>query len=282
MSKHSEVFVLGSGTSISQLTDSEIQHINQAKCRLAINKFMAFYKEAKILPTHVYFVDKHEQCNRFLQHIFDVCIADGLKDVTFVVNKELEKNITFYNAYKAISPFLEAVSFRQKRTLRQRLGIVYRLLRGRYQKTMYLVPRHCCFEFVNVDQSKWLEGGSWATNLQEPLFHFRTSLTSALNYISIVYPNTVIKFVGVDLNCGEYFFQKEIDALTFTWQDWTTQIVKEAGQHFAVQEYKGRTLFDKFDFVCESLGNSGNELVSCNPNSLLVEKGFMPYRPVME
>lgn len=264
--KNKEVIVLGSGMSILDLSQDEIDYINQCEVIISVNKFMAFYKQSGIIPTHSYFVDNYETSNRFfLGYIFDICRKDNLKGLTFILNREISylKRVLIENI----------VVFKAKRLLQ--------LLK--YGKNMdfsypFLIPRKCKFEFI--EHQDWLAGDCWATDLNEPLFHFRGSLTTVLNYISIKFPYYTIKLVGNDFNSPRYFFQESLDKLAFEWKDWTTPIVSKNKKHFSAVEYNGTTIFDKFDFIVENLNRTGNSLYSCNRNSLLVEKGAVEYRPV--
>lgn len=260
-----EVFVLGSGQSISQLTQAEIDYINRAECRLAINKFMAFYRLAGIRPTHVFFVDRHDDSLLFLQHIFDLCIRDGLADITFVLDARYRGRL----ASSRLLYFAKRAAF----------GLVLGLL-NRSDKTVFYVPRDCQFHFITRPLS--LEGGEWATSLEQPLFHYRGSLSTALNYVSICFPDRVVKLVGVDFNSSDYFFQEQLEELELPWEDWTTPIVEEEGRHFSAIAYKGTTIFDRFDYIVEQLERTGNPIYNCNRESLLVEKGFTSYAPVMK
>ena len=260
MTEQPEVFLLGSGESISGLTDQERAHINGSLCRLALNKFTIFHKVAGIVPTHVFFIDYGKPESRgVIQRLFNVCIADKLRDLTFVLNHQM----------------MGKPQFSRGKQLRQVLrGVVKR----RRIEPVYLAPEGCSFEYIR--HTDWLQGGPWATSIEEPLFHFRASLTTALNYASIRFPGATIKLVGVDLNSSRYFFQDHIERLRLKWKDWTTSIAADRGVHFTALEHEGTTVFDKFDFILESLGRTGNRLANCNPDSLFVQKDILPYVPV--
>ena len=73
----------------------------------------------------------------------------------------------------------------------------------------------------------------------------------------------------------------ELEKLNFAWQDWTTPITKKEKTHFSAIPYEGTTIFDKFDFIVENLKRSGNEIFSCNPNSLLVAKNLVKYNEII-
>lgn len=268
MSHASEIFILGSGRSIEDLTAEEKAYINSAACRLALNKFTAFHDVCGIMPTHVFFLDNHEPASRrFLQYVFDVCRAQGLRGMTFVVNKELQGHIA-----------ASAAGYGWKRLTHSRLG--RRLIRTRTRSaTVFRGPAHCRFEYaINRD---FLGGDPWASSLKEPLFHHRGSLTSALNYAAIRFPGAKVKLVGVDLNRSGYFYQSHLESLQFEWQDFSTPIGREAGVHFSMVPHYGTTLFDRFDYVVDCLRRTNNELVCCSAEGELVKRGLVEYEPVL-
>lgn len=258
---NNDVIILGSGMSILDLSEAEIQYINQCPVRIAVNKFMAFYKKAKILPTHVYYVDGYqESVNLFLQYVFDVCREEKLEDLTFILGKHINSNRLASNL----------LSFHAKKQ--------YLKLSKNSNRKLFLVPKKSSFEFIS--HQYWLEGNEWSNSLSQPLFHYRGSLSTVLNYVSIKYPHHPIKLVGVDFNSPGYFFQNELEKLNLNWQDWTTSITKKNKTHFSAIPYQGTTIFDKFDFIVENLKQSGNEIFSCNSNSLLVTKNLVEYASV--
>lgn len=256
-----EVFILGSGCSLGELTREEIDYINRAEGVIALNKYMAFYKLLDIMPTHVFFVDTHPGSLAFLQYIFEVCIRDNLQGLTYILDRSVRWRIS-------ASPPEQFVR-----------KMILRLRKLESKPIIFQAPRNSHFEYITRPYST--VGGEWASSLDQPLFHFRGSLTTALNYASIKYPNRRIKLVGVDMNSPKYFFQEELEKLEFEWRDWTTPIIEKAGKHFSAIEYKGVTMFDRFDYVIEQLKRTNNELVNCYRESLLVTKGFTPYLPVI-
>jgi len=256
---HRDIILLGSGRSILQLTKEDIEYIHQAECALALNKFMGFHDVVGIVPTHVYFVDCHTQDRLFLQHIFDLCMEKKVSNLTFVLSKKQKWRI-FHPANRR---------FHDRRLLR-----LFWTLGG-----LFLVGPGDA-EYIFIHRTRWLKGGKWARSLREPLFHYRSSLTDALNYLSILYPNRKIKLVGVDLNSPTYFFDNQLKELDFDTSDWTTATTREKSIHCSLTDYKGTNLMKKLDFVLGELGKSGNRVVSCNPHSVLVEKGLVSYVPV--
>lgn len=256
--ENNDIIILGSGMSILDLSDAEIQYINECPVRIAINKFVAFYEKVNIIPTHIYYVDDYEDSViLFLQHIFNICRKNKLKNLTFILSNKLSQNRMANNW----------LFFYLKK--------LYLKIKKHVNNNIFLVPKNCYFEFIS--HQHWLKGNKWSGSLETPLFHYRGSLSTVLNYVSIKYPKHPIKLVGVDFNSPGYFFQEELEKLNFAWQDWTTPITKKEKIHFSAISYEGTTIFDKFDFIIEHLKQSGNEISSCNPNSLLVAKNLVSY-----
>lgn len=256
-----EVFVLGSGASINRLTKEEKTYINQAEVRIAMNKFTAFYKKAGIIPSHVFFVDAHSpSATKMLQQIFDLCHEDGLVDMHFIANVKV-KNQVFQN--KSLSYYFHK----------------YHPISLHRHHPYYLIKSPFTIEYIDLYQ--YLEGGTWAKSIKEKLFHFRSSLTTVLNYVAIHYPGYTIKLVGVDLNSKNYFFEEELDELDFSASDWTTQYTKKEDKHFTVQNFQGTNLLDKMTFMVEELKKTGNELVCCTKSSLLVEENYLDYQSIV-
>lgn len=260
VNKAGEVFVLGTGLSVSTLSVAEQEYINRSDCVLAMNKFMAFYAQSGLRPTHVYFVDHIEGSEPMLQYIFDVCIRDEIDGLTFILSKKHE--------------YLVATN----RLFSGPVNKAWERLAGN-NRVFFQAPKRCRYEFVSREH--YLLGGSWAKDISEPLFHYRGSLTSVLNYVTIKYPDRPIKLVGVDFNSPRHFFQESLESLDFAWQDWTTPIVADKGMHISALEHEGTTMFDRFDEVRKKLAETGNELYCCNENSLMVTKGCASYAPVI-
>ncbi len=268
-----DIIVLGSGTSILELSEDEREYINQCEVVIAINKFMAFYEKAKIIPTHIFYVDAYEwSVVLFLKHIFKVCRKNNLKNLTFIIGKKiLKKYITKQRLEDNIFLYF--------------LKKIYLQLKYKFNKTdnlnLFLVPRQSHFEFVS--HQNWInQNNNWSDSLEKPLFHYRGSLTTVLNYISIKYPNRPIKLVGTDFYGSEYFFQQELDQLNINWEDWSTSITQQEGKHFSAISYQGTTMFDKLDYIIDNLRQSGNDIYCCNPKSLLVTNGYIDYKPIYQ
>lgn len=235
-----DVIVLGSGPSILSLNQKEIDYINECEVKIAMNKFMAFHEKARIIPSHVFYVDCYQDSVRsFLRLIIQYCIRKGIEDLNFVINKECEDEID-------------------------------------QQKFAEL-----CYNVEYITHQLWNDpNNTWKKTLDEPLFHYRGSLSTVLNYISIKYPCRNIKLVGVDLNTPDHFFEEELKNLGLDYKDWTYDFARVGNRHFTALDYMGTTIFDKFDFIISNLNLTRNFLYNCNPNSLLSTRTKVPFREV--
>lgn len=275
-----KVIVLGSGMSILDLTEEEIKYINRCKTTIAMNKYMAFYKKVGIIPTHIYFHDVSGY-NIYL-HILNLCKRDELMNLTFITNSFF-KNIAYKNFFDGFVNFLKDIFIR----LYSFAVIIYRL--GKTSSTHYMkafrkfkylkIPE--TWNIIPIKVTNWTEGGAWASNIGNTIFHYRGSLTSVLNVISIISPNQEVFLVGNDFSGDKYFYEKELEDLKIPWKDFTYETVKKTGMHFSFQKFEGMTILDKFPFIQEKLIESGNQLYCNNRDSLLVLKAGVKYKPII-
>lgn len=269
-----KVIILGCGESILDLSNEEIDYINRCKTVIALNKFIAFYKKSNLLPTHVYFTDDHGNSLLFLQYIFDLCQKDNLHKLTFILNQSIKSNVfqskTALRITKA-KDYLRLCFWRHFLPPQKLLGLT--------NKKYFLCSNKNFYSFVTI--KTWKEDMPWAQSLNVPLFHYRGSLTSTLNYCGIKYPKKEIYLIGNDFYGSNYFFEKELHNLNFDYTDWTTPLTKKEGIHFSFQNYQGTKMSDKFHIVTQNLSKSGNELFCTNPKSLLVKEKLVSFKPLL-
>lgn len=259
------VIVLGSGPSVLDLTEEEKNYINRCKYVIAFNKFMAFYKKAGILPTHVYFHDRHDRSRTFFKYILQVCRKDRLENLTFFTNKE-------FAARTSLFAFFRFNKFRLERFLfNKSLGEKTEEWMGFYLKGLMRYPKKSVVHSIEITPS--LIGGKWAESLNDKIFHYKGSITSVLNICSILFPYKDVFLVGTDFNSTSYFFEEELGRLEFEWKDHTYDSVKETGVHYSFQQTYGKTIDDKFPYVLKSMKTTHNTLYCINPNSLLIGLG---------
>lgn len=266
------VVILGSGKSILTLSDKDREFIEQCDARIAINKFGAFSDIAGIEPTHIFFLESYEQsCWNILQHIFAQTIKARRAGVTFVVSTDLrDKCVPCDDSRRSL---LDAAGYFSQlehdpffwRTLPELKG----------DPEAFLIPVDCHLQFRA--HHDWLSGGPWATNSTETLFHFRGSLTSAINYATVEFPNAVIWLVGTDFTDGGYFFDDALDRITYPWQDWTTAETRESGVHASIRPLYNISMLDAFPVICEEVDRSGSTIHCANPQSLFVRRGLVSH-----
>jgi hypothetical protein len=241
---------------------------------IALNKFMAFYRQSGILPTHVFFLDFHDNSLNILDYIFNQCIKDNLEHLTFIVHKKI-KHLTFKNKTQWYLIWLRRNTTNFKKIiLGEQPNNSSSDFLGKFK--VYRIPKKADFLFTVYNN--WLEGGEWSNDVSQSLYHYRGSLTSVLNYVAIIKPKCDIYLVGNDFNSKDYFFQNELKDLQVNTDDWTTPIINEHNRHFSAIEYEGKTIFDCLPFIKSQLQKSKCPLYCTNQDSLLVTKGDILYK----
>ena len=271
-SDRAHVVILGSGKSILSLSAEDRAFINQCDARIALNKFGAFTDIAGIEPTHIFFLDSYEQsCRNILQHIFAQAIKLGQEGVTFVVSTELRgKCVTCDDSRRSL---LETAAYFSQ--LEHDPFLWRQLPDFAGNSDAFLTPSGCILHFR--EHHEWRSGGHWATSSTDPLFHFRGSLTSAINYATVEFPGAVIWLVGADFRDGGYFFDDALARITYRWQDWTTAETRLSEAHTSVRTICGATMLDAFPVVLDEVEKSGSTLFCTNTQSLFVQHGLVPW-----
>ena len=271
------VVVLGSGLSINNLTDQERKLLDSCKVKIAINKFAAFYNKAGIVPTHIYYTDDYYESSRnFFEYMVQYLRKDKLANLTFIVSKRMfpmlaqtrfqyilkkirEKKIHLSEVWDIY--FSKAKKNTNKDLLLERINILQ-------------LPPKSKLQIVEI-RSYIDKGTAWAKSLKEPLYHFKGSLSTVLNYISIFYPNKKVLLVGVDFNTADYFFEKELNNLNFNTKDWTYNLRKKENKHYSIIMTDGVKMDDEIPFMIEQLYKRNIQLFSVNKDSYLVKEGFV-------
>jgi hypothetical protein len=281
--KHKKVIILGSGLSILQLTKKEIEFINKCEFVIALNKFSAFYKIPNIRPTHIYFHDLFGI--EILIYIIKVMKKDNFGKVTIFTNSFIN-NIVHYGKIDLYIKILKDLFYYRFISLLKiilKLGVncdihKYKLLRD---FNFIKIPQD--FNIISLRLTPWdSEKSKWGNSLKERLFHYRGSLTTVLNIISIIAPNREICLVGTDFNGDKYFYEKELDDLGIPWKDFTYEKVKKHKIHFSFQKLNGKTMGYRFPYITQKLKESGNNLTCNNESSLLVTQLGVEYKELID
>lgn len=268
------IVVLGSGISINSLSDEEREFIDSRKVKIAINKYAAFYQKARIVPTHIYFTDDYYESSRnFFEYMINFLNKERVPNLTFIVSKSM-----FPMLAKNKSQYLQK---KFKNLIKDLKEIFLNLYKSSKKRTSHKIntlklPLDSKIQSVEI-VSHIKKGTPWAKKLEEPLYHFKGSLSSVLNYISIFYSNKKVLLVGVDFNTSSYFFEEELSELKFQTKDWTSELSKNENKHYSIIRTNGVKMDDEIPFMITELKKRQIELLSINKNSYLVEQDFVKY-----
>lgn len=266
--------------------------MNSANIKIGTNKYAAFYSKAAITPLHVYFlVDYSNNIIRFLKYLISNLKFREFKNMTLIISDRY-KNTFFTNSFSCFFSYLKNLILIIVQNLIIFTGkiLISKINFPVFKNLKYGVKRYCnvnkplrfnsipaSWEVEYLTVNSWKDKSSrWATSLEEDIYHYRGSLTTVLNYVSIKFPGRKILLVGVDLNTSNYFFEEELKKLPFSTEDWTTELTKNNNKHFSVIEYEGTSLEDVFPQIVNNLKKTKNQIYCLNEQSWLVEKGYVP------
>jgi hypothetical protein len=283
MEELDKIVILGSGRSFLDLSENELKYIRRCKIRIGLNKYLAFYRKLNIIPTHVYLVDVHGNCLGWIEHFLNICNQDKLANINFIFDNSLE-NKFFKNKFSFYYRSIKNIIFDKTLKISKGEAILLKLkklVRVILERQKYLgyflkIPDNCKVEFVN--RTGFLDAKIWASSFKQELFHYRTSFTSLLNYITIKYPKKHILLVATDFNSGKYFFQDELETMKIDWKDFTSDLSEKNQSHYSIQDYQNSNLLDKMAYIISKVHESGNEITCLNSNSILVTKGFVQFQ----
>jgi len=256
------IYLIGSGYSINDLSAEDKAKINEAQVRLALNKFTVFHELSGIFPNYVYFIDYHNKhAKEFIQKTIDVIKESDLKDdMTMVLHEKVKGRLypkkNFAYKLQGLNPF-NYIHFKRPR---------------------FILDYDLNIDFVKV--GNFLKLSPWADSFDEDLFHYRSSLTSALNYISLKFEPCKIVLVGVDLNSSAYFYQQEIESTQMHENTRFVEQEKKVDKHFTALDFKGTNMVDNFHIVTKSLEERGFSLKSSNSDSLFAQRKICAFEPI--
>lgn len=255
------VLVLGSGKSILNLTKSERELLNTCEVKIGINKYAAFYELAGIEPSHVYFHDDHyESSVLFFQYLIKKIKKNRLKNITLIVSESTAKKLI----KNKIQYYINTIIFYHKKIFKNKYP----------KKKVLLIPKNYNIQTIRIE-NYIKKCTPWAKKKEDPLYHFKGSFSTVLNYISIFYPNKTVLLVGVDFNTSDYFFESELEKLSFETKDWTYELRKNHNKHYSVIETDGVKMDEELPFMIDELAKTNNKMLSLNIKSYLVENGFV-------
>lgn len=270
-----ECYVVGCGRSLLDLSADEIAHVNRAELVLVFNKFVMFHEKVGIRPTHFYLGDVNPKA--------DIYLEETLRRVTEGVlpNLQLILSRTYQLPLLARMRHFGWVLWRCVRNAALRRWPA----RFRHHAALVRLSRRLRnLDGVRyVERCPWLEEDAWAETLDEPVLHYRGSLSDCINLACILAPGAVIKLLGVDLTDHVYFFQEELEADPERWALLLKRGTPDAKEHETLIGIRGSGgIQDRIPYMREQVRRRGGELVCCNSRSYLVEHGLVPYVGVTE
>jgi hypothetical protein len=285
------VVVLGSGCSILDLPPDLIAWVNNTHRRVSINKFIGFYEKSKIIPTDVFFYDYKDKASReFLKFAFSRLIGKSSEGMIFYLARYYE-NYTYTSfilfklyslSYKIYNLFIRGINKLFVLLLNKFTDITYRktIIKEFLVEIdrLILIPKRNSFIYISIQN--WLsKKNTWASSLDQDLYHYRGSLSTVFNLVAIRYPNKKLLLLGVDMIGSEYFYEKELKDLSFSTDDWTTNSVKESKKHFSIINHKGTSIIDEFPQMIKKLALTGNMVYGYPENSYFVKgKYIKPFK----
>jgi hypothetical protein len=260
--KRETCFILGSGSSLRDLTHEEREFLEGHPRTLAFNKYLLFWDELGIIPTDFMLTDRH-----FPAHIV---FARSMQ-----ISRQLQKPISiyledFYSKYCSTQPWQIINGIRHRLIIwsRYRFWVPFRIIGMQVNYVHNILANDRPFH--------------WAATLSEPLYFHRGSLSSAINLATIIYPGCDINLLGVDLNTNEYFYGNRIKEYPEL-LDRFYFLGEKAGKHPTVMdEGPHSSILNVIPEIISHLRTLRIELTCSNPESLLVTKGICRYLPVLD
>jgi hypothetical protein len=282
------VYILGSGPSLLSLTPEEVAYLNRQPAVLSLNQYLIFWEKIGVIPKCHMMADGQYPAIKLLMETQEAIM-------------QLEEPITYYINRRYLHYFPRGLNWRVwKHGIRKRLQL---WRQHRYAPPLRTPQEHLVtFSQVSeapnahlMDENGWY----WAQSLEDPLYFHRGTLTSAINLAAIVWPDADIALLGVDLNTYGHFFDLDWDQ--DRWKEHEVFNRKRLSDLSAVHHEKSRAMnthataveYDQddedsipgiqaaFPLMQAELAKTGRTLYCCNPDSLLVTDGILPYAPVL-
>lgn len=229
--QHEELFVLGSGRSLLELSSAE-KEVIKSGTTLAMNKYLLYWELIGIWPEYSFLADAHHPSTEVLtRKIEKVCKEKDKITPRFLLSKD-------YEDWPLSS--LAPVFFKRR-----------------------------------IDNT---DSFYWADTIEDFMYFHRGSLTCLLNLITVMKLSKRVTLLGIDLNDGEAFYQKEYNkdlSLHDVWESY-----RNAGKSHptAIEILNIPPIQARLPEVFKKMKESGIEVTCYNPSSLLVKEGICPKR----
>lgn len=260
------VYVFGTGKSLLDLTQTERDYLHQHPRTLALNRYYMYYEKLQILPKILFLADFNYFADLILHSTINKLNHKGHR-LPFYVNR------SYLEYYR--TPWYRQCAWKYR---------ARRMLRRRYNyKTPKTLPHYSNLLGVPVANETPCFG--WTSDLRSPLYHRRGSLSAALNLVNILYPESNVKLLGIDLSSPGYFYDEIItDANRDQWVDEKYGKSVQEGSHAAARpkSHDSVTITDVMTWIQTEFRRQGLEILNCTRESLLVTKNITPYASVIE
>jgi hypothetical protein len=260
-----EVIILGTGKSILDLTNAEKTYINEHPNTIGLN----------------FFYLKQDEVNLKIKNLFIHDANPKRPDLVFSSIKKANKansEITFFIQRKICELFyLGKIDFITPALNTLKLSIKTRTFPARpiRKKNITMVGFHSLIAHNHPELDFY-----WAKELWQPLYHYRGSLTTALNLVDIYFKPKKIKLLGIDMNTPLHFYDKSYNDLNAR-TDHHAKAYKMGLHATALANHQAPPIQTKLSVIFDHLSSKGVEVVCCSPSSLLVQEGICKYEPLV-
>jgi len=266
--KRKFAYIIGAGTSLLNLTDDEKTLLNDHPRTFAMNKYLLFYDILGIVPKAVFLADSHYPA----QYVFfeSIKIANQLNP-----KPHFFANIFYKKLFSRSILDLDFVLYFRYHT---------------YRYFHYWIPWFFNYEKITFFNNPNLgrKDFFWGKSLDDDLYFYRGSLTTAINLVNILYPECDICLLGIDLKSIDAFYTSQLQKHPALLRKSANEIKKEsfaqdAQKHLTSLTYNGTPgVQHVLPNIVSHLKNQGINLYSGNPDSLLVEEGICDFKPLFE
>lgn len=252
-----DCFIIGSGSSLLDLTPEEKDYLNNHPYTLAMNKYLLFYEKIGVIPKALFLGDFHFPTHK-----------------VFIETIEKAKQINPQPIYY-VDDYYQKLLKEPWKYWRWNLEERYKL----YQKSNYIAPLNINYSHLKFFSAKLRDRPEfiWAKTFKDELFFQRGSLTTAINLAYLIYPECDIKLIGIDLNKNPSFYEEELKQRLDLTDHKNDLRSKESGYHATVVKTRRGTVIDRFPSIQRELTKQGRKLLCCNPDSLVVKQGLCNY-----
>jgi hypothetical protein len=217
-----DVFIIGTGDSLLNLNQDEINHINKCE-NIVVNSHLIFYELLKIKPKNWVYVDNDYKTDTMLKHTFER--ADKLEVNWFLGDTHIQR--------------LDELNIK---------------------------PKSNIIKFNSKYSNK-----SWADNFEDRPF-WCSILGTALNLMTIQYPKSQIKIIGMDGAGGQHFYTNQIMNYDKDVQKYHTTSVNNFRHHNSVNWFKWGV-----PIMIKEVEKRESRIFHCNKNSIFTNENHEFY-----